>query len=140
MFRIAPYRNTSDVTRDVFDLFDDFFKPTYSREYNFRVDVRDAKDKYIVDASLPGIEKNDVSVKYEDEVLIISINKEQEVEENNENEKYLHREIVKYNASRRISLKDVDPKKLKASMNNGILTVTLPKLKEKLNSYMINID
>ena len=140
MFRIAPYSVNTNVTKDVFDLFDDFFKPSYERKYSFRVDVKDTGETYIVDASLPGILKKDVSLKYENELLTISVNKEEKTEEKDDNDKYLHREIRTFSSSRKIHLKDVDPKQLKATMENGILTVTLPKLKEKLNSYMIDID
>lgn len=137
MFRVAPYRSNNDLSKDVFDLFDDFFKPIKT-SYSFKVDVRDLKDKYIVDASLPGIDKKDINVKYEDDILIISVNKEEEKEDKNND--YIHREIHNFTASRKIHLKDVDPKKLKATMDNGILTITLPRLKEKLSSYLIDIE
>lgn len=141
MYRITPYRRNNNVsTRDVFDLFDDFFtdrKLNYVRD--FRIDVKDEKDKYIVEAEVPGLEKKDLSIKYENDHLTISINKEQEVEDKNEDNTYLHRERHMFKSERNIYLEDVDPKKLTAKLNNGVLTIELMKLEHKISSYMIDI-
>lgn len=141
MYRITPYRRRNNMsTRDVFDLFDDFFndrKMTYVRD--FRLDVKDEKDKYIVQAEVPGLQKKDLSIKFENDQLTISIQKEEEAESNNEEDKYIHRERHEFRSERSIYLEDVDPKKLKATMQDGILTIELMKLEHKISSYMIDI-
>ena len=130
MYRVAPYRKSNNLTtRDVFDLFDDFFndrKATYVRD--FRIDVKDEKDKYIVEAEVPGFDKKDLSIKFENDHLTIAIDVEQENESKNEDSNYLHKERHVFKSERNIYLEDVDPKKLSASLNNGILTIELMKL------------
>ncbi|QMS84541.1 Hsp20/alpha crystallin family protein [Candidatus Xianfuyuplasma coldseepsis] len=138
MYRITPYRRNNPSTRDVFDLFDDFFndrKTAYVRD--FKIDVKDEKDKYIVEAEVPGLTKKDLNIKYENDRLTISINKEDEKEETEDN--YMHKERYSFRSERSIYLEDVDPKKLSAKMDNGILTIELMKLEHKISSYMIDI-
>ena len=140
MYRITPYRRNNLTSRDVFDLFDDFFgdrKAMYVRD--FRIDVKDEKDKYIVEAEVPGFDKKDLSIKFENDHLTIAIDTEQENETKNEDNNYIHKERHVFKSERNIYLEDVDPKQLSASLNNGILTIELMKLEHKISSYMIDI-
>lgn len=142
MYRVTPYRTTlrsnNKTYRDVFDLFDDFFTERDYGYRKFKLDVRDTGKEYIIDADLPGIEKKDMSIHFENEQLIISVNREEQTEEDLKD--YLHRERSVESYERRINLKDVDPKAFKASLNNGVLTITAPKLEEKINKYLIDIE
>ena len=142
MYKIRPYKVKSNVPSffndDVFDVFDSFFSPRTASTRNFRVDVQDLKDSYLVEAELPGIEKKDINIKYENENLIVSINME-ETKEETENI-YIHKERFSFSSERRIYLPDVDPKKLNAKLDNGILRIVLNKEEAKINSYMIDID
>jgi HSP20 family protein len=144
MYRVTPYRKGNTVgAKDVFDLFDDFFSDrsmSYIRD--FRIDVTDEKDRYVVEAELPGIDKKDVSIKFENDFLTISINQEENndsKEEKEDKKKYIHRERHLFRSERSILLDDVDPKKVTAKMENGVLKVELMKLEHKVNSYMIDI-
>ena len=137
MYRIKPYRR--DVSNNVFDLFDDFFNTTRTVVRDFRVDVQDLKDKYLVEAELPGLKKEDINIKFENDYLTISVVKNEENNEEDKDKKYVHKERVEFRSERRMYLPDVDPKKLGAKLNNGILEITLNKAEEKINSYMIDI-
>lgn len=143
MFRLTPYRTNAVRSndrgyRDVFDLFDDFFGERDYGYRKFKLDVRDTGDEYIVDADMPGINKEDISVHFEDEQLIIAVNREEETEEDTKD--YIHRERSVESFERRLHLKDVDPSKFTAKLDNGVLTIHAPKLEEKINKYMIDID
>jgi HSP20 family protein len=140
MYRITPYRRRNLNTRDVFSLFDDFFnesRHTYVRD--FRLDVKEEKEKYVVEAELPGLEKKDISIKFENDYLNISIQTEDNEEDMNESDNYLHRERHMFRSERKVFSQDVDPKKLNAKLKNGILTIELMKMEEKISSYMIDI-
>lgn len=140
MYRMVPYRRNGLSTRDVFDLFDDFFNDRkVNAARDFRIDVRDEKDKYIVEADIPGLEKKDISLKFENDRLTIGIHQEQENEDKDEQDKYIHRERHLFRSERSILLEDVDPKKMTATMKNGVLTIELKKLDDKVSSYMIDI-
>lgn len=136
MFKVAPYRSAVR-NRDVFDLFEDFFGETKNYR-SFNVDVRDFEKEYVIDAELPGLKKDDISIHYENERLIIGVEANEETEENTDT--FLHREISARNYKRSIYLKDVDPKKLKAKLNDGILTITAPKLESAISKFMVKID
>ena len=134
MYRIKPYRRN-----DVFDLFDNFFNDTtINYRGNLKIDVRDLAKEYIVDVDVPGLIKDDIQIHFENERLIISVNKEETVD--NETENYIHKERYTSSVKRSIYLKDVDPTKFKAKMENGVLTITAQKLEEKINKYMIDIE
>lgn len=134
MYRIKPY-TTRNV--DLFNLFDDFFND--SRVYNgsLKIDVRDLEKEYIVDVDVPGINKEDIEVHFENERLFINVNREEDKEEDDKG--YVHRERRSMSLSRSIYLKDVDPKQFSAKLDNGVLTITAKKLEDKINKYMIEI-
>lgn len=136
MYRIKPYKRSNVF--DVMDVFDDFFSDSRRTYGNLKIDVRDLEKEYIVDVDVPGVNKEDIEVHFENERLMISINKEEETEEKNEN--YIHRERYTENVKRSVYLKDVDPKKFKAKLENGVLTINAEKLEDKISKYMIDIE
>ena len=142
MLKITPYkgsvgRNTSGY-RDVFDLFDDFFTERDYGYRKFKVDVRDSGKEYIIDADMPGVKKDEISIHFEDERLVIAVNREEQEEK--EEDDYIHRERSIASFERSIYLKDVDPNKFKAKLTDGVLTINAPKLEEKINKYLIDIE
>ena len=94
--------------RNDFDLFDNFFDDGFftKRERNMmKTDIREQKDKYIVDIDLPGFEKENINVSLENGYLNISA-KVDKKEENKEHEKYVHRERFTGECSRSFYLGD----------------------------------
>ena len=136
MYKVTPYRTNTDL----FNLFDDFFSDTKSYHRTFKVDVQDLEKEYIVEADVPGFTKENIEIHFEKERLVISINKEETQETEDENKNYVHRERFTESARRSIYLKDVDPKQFKAKLENGVLTITAQKQEEKINKYTIDID
>ena len=70
--------------------------------------------------------------------LSISVDKKETEEEKNKN--YLHKESHEWKASRGIYLKDAATAGLTAKLNDGILTINVPKQQEKQNVTKISID
>jgi HSP20 family protein len=134
MYKVKPYRRN-----DIFDVFEDFFNER-PRMYggNLKVDVRDLAEEYIVDVDVPGLTKEDLEIHFENERLIIAVNKEEEKETENDN--YVHRERYTTSTQRSIYLKDVDPSKFSAKLEHGVLKITAKKQEEKINKYMIDIE
>ena len=80
--------------KNEFDLFDNFFDDGFftKRERNMmKTDIRELKDKYIVDVDLPGFEKENINLSLDKGYLTIHA-KVDKKEENKEHEKYVHRE------------------------------------------------
>jgi len=102
------------------------------------LDVIEQENDFIVTADLPGIKKEEVKITFENNVLTISgSRKSQEVPEN---ARLLLNELRSGDFSRSIKFKqDVDTTKVSAEMNNGILTITLPKA-ESVKAKEIHIS
>ena len=137
MYRIAPYTSISR-NRDLVDLFDDFFSTSKSYKGTLRIDVQDLEKEYIIHADVPGIKKEEMEIHFENERLQISVNKEGSNEEEQDN--YIHKERYMESVNRSIYLKDVDPKKFSAKLEDGVLTIVAQKQEDKINKYMIKID
>ncbi len=95
------------------------------------VDVAERDDEFVVTADLPGYEKDDIDVTLRGDQLRIDAEREQASEEGDESEegRYLRKERRHQSVSRSIDLpEDVDDEGVSARFQNGVLTVTLPKV------------
>lgn len=135
MFSIRPYRrrildNIDRMLEAQFGDFwlDDFFSFPHG---GIRVNLREDEEKYLLEAELPGVNKEEIILKANDDVLTIAVKRDERIERKDEN--YLVRERRYGSMSRSFYFDDVDFEKVKAKFENGILYVTLPKLESKKN-------
>lgn len=111
-----------------FDVFDDFFKPTFfgGAVSNMRTDIRESETGYDFSIDMPGFDKKDISLTLDKGYLTVSAEKTVKEEDDN----FVRRERVSsykrsYYVGDRISETDV-----KAKYENGVLSLFVPKLKE----------
>lgn len=91
------------------------------------VDLREEGDRFLVQAELPGMAKEDVTIETDGNLLRITAKKEQEVEEKREG--YIRRERGSMSFHRQLRLpENVDRDRIKAKMENGVLEISLPKM------------
>ncbi|MFP9192379.1 Hsp20/alpha crystallin family protein [Natronosalvus vescus] len=103
------------------------------------VDVVDNVDEYVVTADLPGFETNDIELTLSEGTLRLEADHETDTSE--EHDQYLRRERSRRSVTRRLHLPEpVDEENVSATYNNGVLTVTLPKLEESDDSRQIDIE
>lgn len=113
---------------DLFDAFDDFFKPMFFEESKeLRTNIRESENSYELDVELPGYGKDEIKVSLDSGYLTVSAQKTKEEEEKH----YLRREISErasrsYYVGTGISREDI-----KAKYENGILSLTVPKEQPK---------
>ena len=144
MFKLTPFANTPrkrDDMVDFYDLIDDFFSTSpmrRSRNESFKLDVREEDKRYLIEADLPGVKKEEVKVSYDDQVLTIVIERQEEKEESKDN--YLHRERYACSMRRALNLPDVNPQKIKARLDNGVLSVEAEKSEVQDHSYVIDVE
>jgi HSP20 family protein len=81
---------------------------------------------------LPGLEENNVKIEYNNNILVISGQKEAETEDKNNHYHLIERTFGSFHRSIQIP-GIVDENNIKASMNNGVLTVLLPKSEENIS-------
>lgn len=94
------------------------------------VDIKEENDAIVVKADLPGVKKEDIEVRVDGNLL--TIRAEKKFEEKEEEKDRYHR-IERYYGvyQRSFTLPDrIDPEKLKARYEDGVLTLTLPKKPE----------
>ena len=102
------------------------------------VDVVDHDAEFVVTIDLPGFERDDVTIQVTDHALRIDARREEEVDE--AEEQYIRHERRHESVQRSIRLPGaVDKENVSARMNNGVLTVTLPKT-ETRDARTIDIE
>ena len=116
--------------RNSFDLFDDFFDDGFFQKNTksmMKTDIREKKDKYILDIDLPGFKKENINIGLENGYLNISAKSESEKEEKDE-EKYLHKERFYGECTRSFYVgDDIKEHDIQAEFKNGILKIEVPK-------------
>jgi len=90
-----------------------------------RADVRETQENFIVEAELPGVKKDNVQIVCHEGVLTISVKTEENAKQKAEG--YLRRERFAGEASRSFALRNINEENISAKMEDGVLTITLPK-------------
>ena len=138
----VPFRQIDSV----FDnLFNDFFN-TVSRspftarhqKSNYpRVDIRETREAVTLDATVPGLRKEDVTIDYEAGQLKISADKQADSPHD-----FVHREIHRSAFTRYFSVDEevYDVGKIDASLTDGILSITIPKKEEAVQPLPRKIE
>ncbi len=121
-------------------LFDDFFNDFPSGYFvrplhgdplpslgQIKIDVKDNGDAFVVHADMPGVNKEDLHVDIEGQMVCLRAEVNQ-LDQHAKEDEAVHTERYSGVVSRSFSLPtDVDKEKAKAKYENGVLTLTLPK-------------
>jgi len=114
---------------DVVDLFNE--TPNFIERTVKRTNIINDENEYRVELAVPGLSKEDISVKVKDNVLTIS----HEKEETDDKTFYFTNSFTKeYTLP-----DDSDVKGITATVENGILAATIPKDKKKIKERVIEI-
>ena len=124
--------------RDPLKMFEDVFNERLTPFFSsmgsmmaptFKVDISEDEQAFYLNADIPGVKKEDVKVTMEDDVLCISAERCQEEEEKKKN--YHRVERSWGSLSRSFTIGDhVDSEHIKASYDNGVLKIVVPKLEQ----------
>ena len=129
--------NRPMMSQGIFNLLDDifsedFFTPTMShrRETIPAVNVRETEKAYELEMAVPGMDKKDINVEIEENMLTIS--SEMKEENNEENDGYSRREFRFNSFKRSFNIpEDSEASKIDARHENGVLYVSIPKKEAK---------
>ena len=105
---------------------------------DFKLDVKERDDEYIVDAEFAGYNKEDIQINFNYNILVISAVKNEEI--NEENERYIHRERSFSSVERQLYFPNIAEGNITARFKNGILQVHIPKVKELETEKVIQIE
>ncbi len=93
-----------------------------------RADLYETEDAYVLELEVPGFEADDIDLQFENGMLVVTGARSVEDERQNGGKTYHVRERSFERFSRSFTLPEsVDPDEVKANLEHGVLTVTLPK-------------
>ena len=102
------------------------------------VDIKEEKDRFVLHADLPGVDRENIDITMEDGVL--SIRGERKLEEVTEESEYKRIERAHGTFYRRFALPDTaDPEQISARADKGVLEVVIPK-RESVKPRRISVD
>ncbi|MDW5551957.1 Hsp20/alpha crystallin family protein [Methanosarcina sp.] len=140
--RWDPFEEIRRTQERLNQLFEDFMPMEEwggGKVYTPAIDIKDEDDKLVVTTDLPGTNKEDVQINLKEDMLEISAKtgKEKETEE----EGYLRRERAYTQFYRAVRLPaSVKEEGSNAKMENGVLTITLPKMQIEESTKKIAIE
>ena len=139
------------MTKNVFlpalhTILDDFrgFDEAFNSLYNSneirklsRCNVEEDDKNYLIEMDMPGVKKEDLEIGIKENILSVSAKRKKMMKsENGESKEEV---ISSYEQSFNISTKGIDVENIEANLNNGVLTITLPKKEEVKYEKKINI-
>lgn len=125
MFELTPFFYST--------LGNDFYRDFYAKRPDtfggavaFRTDIRDTGDNFLIETELPGFGKEDVDVSLSDDVMTVTAKRKFDKEAK---DTMVHRERRFGFYKRSYDVSEIDTDNITAALENGILTLTLPKKK-----------
>jgi HSP20 family protein len=137
LIRWEPVRELNTLQSEMNRLFNTLFDSPVPngaaagvRRWIPAMDLVETDDDFVLRADLPGLTEDDVHIELEDNVLTLSGERKSEHEERKEG--YYRVERASGAFSRSLTLPEgVDAAAIKASFDNGVLEVRIPKPEER---------
>ncbi|MEY8442378.1 Hsp20/alpha crystallin family protein [Lactobacillaceae bacterium 24-114] len=117
--------NLRNVMKD--DLFSDFVPV----EDHMKTDVESDDKGYTVKIDMPGFDKKNIHISYSNNVLTVTGDRDTFDDHDDKEGHILHSERLYGQMSRQYRLPGVNRKEIKAKYNDGVLTISLPKIQEE---------
>lgn len=131
MYGMIPFTKGRTNLFRYFDDFErEFFGNGVKESFQIRCDIQDEGDHYLLDAELPGFKKEDIKVDLKDDRITITATHNTENEEKDKKGNFIRRERYYGSFSRSFDAADIDVDNIKANYTDGVLQLTMPKLKE----------
>ncbi|TXL66472.1 Hsp20/alpha crystallin family protein [Cerasibacillus terrae] len=149
MFDLKPFKKRNDDL-DLFERMRTSFNEFFDREgiaplngnlNSFRTDVRETKKAYYVEAELPGFDKEDITIDFDNNYLTIHAKRDEKEETKDESDKIIRQERHYGEFIRRFYVDNVEEENVKAKLKRGILKIEIPKREPtKPKTKRIEID
>ena len=133
------YLTKRNNTYDLFDAFDDFFRPVFfDEQHDLKTNIKETDSAYELDIEMPGYSKDQIKVALENGYLTVSASKESKEEDNKKH--YVRKEISESCSRSYYVGDDVTQADIKAKYENGMLAISVPKSQPKQiqSSYIDN--
>lgn len=103
-------------------------------------DVAEDDKEYTVKVDVPGMNRDDIHLAYSDGILTISGHRSTFKDDSDKKKSLVRQERSEGSVSRSFSLPNVDKKNISAKLDNGVLTITLPKASPVEDEDSITIE
>jgi len=143
MFDLIPFRRRNgkvENREDPFNyLWSNFFDMIDMGSVGFKTDVKEMENEYILQAELPGMNRDNIKLEIEDNYLTILASNDEVVEEERDN--YIRKERRSGSYRRSFNIENIKDDEIKANYRDGILEVILPKKEPgKVSRRVIDIE
>ena len=128
MSNMISYRNCTPSLFPETRFFDDFMRPFFaaSPTTSIRVDIRDEGDKFVMEAELPGVNRDSITVDVQDGLMTISA--EWGDSKKSDENGYILSERRCGSVKRSFGIENIEEGAITAKYENGILMLDLPKI------------
>ncbi len=130
--RFDPFREFANL-QERMEYFNRLLNGTADSEKRAKIDfvptvnTREADDAYYIEVDLPGVKKEDVSIDINENIITIS--GERKLEDERKDDEFYRVESIYGQFERSFTLPDdVDTDNIEAKMENGVLSVKIPKV------------
>lgn len=144
-FEITQRKNNEGF--GLFDpLFNEFFDfPVPRHEFKemeriMKTDIKESETGYDLEIEMPGFNKNDINMDLNDGYLTISASRKENVDEKDKKGNYIRRERHYGNYQRSFYVGKIKEDDIKAKLDNGILSINVPKEQQLPNKKHITIE
>ncbi|MDR9747377.1 MULTISPECIES: Hsp20/alpha crystallin family protein [Paenibacillus] len=134
MFDLIPFRKRNeDLFGHMLKSFNDMVESPFLSPFGislqpFRTEIREEENKYLVEAELPGIAKEDIDIQVEGNELIIRAKRNEMTEQKDDTNRIIRQERRSGEFIRRFYVEHIDEENIKAKLENGLLKLDIPKL------------
>lgn len=125
-----PFREMDEFERNFFTNPFGFFDNNALSE--FKTDITDTGDAYLLEADLPGFAKEDIHLDINGDTLTVNAERHSNHEEKDKNNRVVCSERSYGSYSRSFDLSTVDAKDITAKYENGVLKLHMPKKQESI--------
>lgn len=140
----GPFLLESSLSRLMDDVFSDFHRIGFDVSPSFgRTDVYERDKALIFETELPGVKKDEISIKVEDDQLVISGEVKRDEEIDRENYFRIGRQYGRFRRCFPLPANLIRKDGVKARFEDGILRVTAPlkeSIKEQDKPIEISVD
>ena len=142
--RRGPFLLESNLSRLVDEAFSDFHRIGFDISPNFgRTDVYEKDQSLVFETELPGVKKDEIAIKVEDDQLVISGEVKRNEEIDRESYFRVGRRYGRFQRSFPLPADLIQRDDIKAKFEDGILKVTAPmkeSIKEQKKPIEISVD
>jgi HSP20 family protein len=128
LFSWDPLDQFANARRTVNTLLDTVMSPRAAGMMEWAapaVNLFEKDGKYVIEAAIPGLKKDDIEIRISDDRLTLTANRQEEKTE--ENARYHYRELRRGGFARTITFpQPIDDTHVEAEYTNGVLRITVP--------------